>query len=217
LSLDRAQLEAHGKAVVASPPPPAAYAGGGVASAAAVTAVGCGFPGDARGVDLRIVRHASVGGGGGGGGGEGEGGGGGEEVAGPALGVALGEDWVGEIWVRSASRAMGYWGDPAKTAEDFGGRLAGDPDDRGDAGELGFLRTGDLGFLHRGELFVCGRVKDLIICNGANLYPQASWKPTVRLQFAFRSFPPFCKVVLRAPLSLPIDAHARTLFHLSVV
>jgi len=86
-----------------------------------------------------------------------------------------GEDWVGEIWVKSDSRAEGYWNDEEKTKQDFGGELKRSNDDDSSSStsaKRGYLRTGDLGFLHNGELFVCGRVKDLIICNGANLYPQ---------------------------------------------
>ena len=52
----------------------------------------------------------------------------------------LGEDKVGEIWVRSPSKAQGYWGMAEKSAEDFGATLNGRSET--------FLRTGDLGFLH---------------------------------------------------------------------
>jgi amino acid adenylation domain-containing protein len=72
---------------------------------------------------------------------------------------------VGEIWVGGPSVAQGYWSRPDVTAESFGARLA-------DTGEGPFLRTGDLGFLHRGELFVTGRIKDLVIIRGRNHYPQ---------------------------------------------
>ncbi len=75
-------------------------------------------------------------------------------------------DRVGEIWVAGASVARGYWGRPEETARDFDVRLAGDEQ----AGA--FLRTGDLGFLWEGELFVTGRLKDLIIIRGRNHYPQ---------------------------------------------
>lgn len=201
LSLDRSQLETHGKAVLATPLPVVAQGASAAAASLAVTVVGCGCPGDAQGVDLRIVKHASVGSSSSSGSEEGS------EAS--TLGVALEEDWVGEVWVRSGSRAVGYWGDPSKTADDFGGRLAGDAKE----GQQGFLRTGDLGFLHRGELFVCGRVKDLIICNGANLYPQV-WDGNTSSQAPFAihalaSLPSFCNV-LRPPLlnSILFDARA---------
>ncbi|MEM1256295.1 MAG: SDR family NAD(P)-dependent oxidoreductase [Cyanobacteria bacterium P01_H01_bin.21] len=75
-------------------------------------------------------------------------------------------DQVGEIWVRhSSSIAQGYWNQPKKTQAVFHAHLA-------DTGDGPFLRTGDLGFLHEGELFITGRLKDLIIIRGRNYYPQ---------------------------------------------
>ena len=79
-------------------------------------------------------------------------------------GAALPEDCVGEIWVHSASKAAGYYGKPEESAEDFHAKLEGKKKE--------YLRTGDLGFLHGGELFICGRLKDLIIVGGRNYYPQ---------------------------------------------
>jgi acyl-CoA synthetase (AMP-forming)/AMP-acid ligase II len=70
---------------------------------------------------------------------------------------------LGEIWVRSNSVKQGYWHKPVQTAETFGGYLA--------TGEGPYLRTGDLGFLHDGELFVIGRLKDMIVIRGVNYYP----------------------------------------------
>ncbi|HEX8275905.1 MAG TPA: amino acid adenylation domain-containing protein, partial [Longimicrobiaceae bacterium] len=74
-------------------------------------------------------------------------------------------DRVGEVWVSGPSVARGYWGRPAETAETFAGFVAG-------TGEGPFLRTGDLGFLEDGELFITGRLKDLIVIRGRNHYPQ---------------------------------------------
>ena len=71
---------------------------------------------------------------------------------------------VGEIWVSGPSVARGYWRKPEETRETFAAHLA--------TGEGPFLRTGDLGFLDRGQLFVTGRLKDLIILRGSNHYPQ---------------------------------------------
>jgi acyl-CoA synthetase (AMP-forming)/AMP-acid ligase II len=82
---------------------------------------------------------------------------------------------VGEVWVRGPSVAQGYWHRPVETAETFDGRLAEEPEGPRAAAETGtapFLRTGDLGFLDGGELFIAGRLKDLIIIRGRNLYPQ---------------------------------------------
>ncbi len=70
----------------------------------------------------------------------------------------------GEIWVRGPSVADGYWNHPDETAATFGARLA--------SGDGPFLRTGDLGLAHDGELFITGRLKDLIILRGRNHYPQ---------------------------------------------
>ena len=74
-------------------------------------------------------------------------------------------DQVGEIWVSGPSVAQGYWNRPEETERVFRAYLA-------DTGEGPFLRTGDLGFLHGGELFMTGRLKDLIIIRGRNYYPQ---------------------------------------------
>jgi acyl-CoA synthetase (AMP-forming)/AMP-acid ligase II len=79
---------------------------------------------------------------------------------------------IGEVWVRGASVAQGYWRRPEDTAETFGGRLADDAAAAAEGEAAPFLRTGDFGFLDRGELFVTGRLKDLIIIRGRNLYPQ---------------------------------------------
>lgn len=85
----------------------------------------------------------------------------------PESSAALCDDQIGEIWVGGGSKCEGYWGRPQLNREIFEAGLAGEP-----AGSESFLRTGDLGFLHEGELYVCGRVKDLIIIRGVNYYPQ---------------------------------------------
>lgn len=72
---------------------------------------------------------------------------------------------VGEIWVRGPSVASGYWNKPSESDHTFRACLA-------TTNEGPFLRTGDLGFLLEGELFVTGRLKDLIIIDGNNHYPQ---------------------------------------------
>jgi 8-amino-7-oxononanoate synthase len=76
----------------------------------------------------------------------------------------LPEHQVGEIWVRGPSVGQGYWDKPEVTKEMFGATTS-----RGDAS---YLRTGDLGFMDDAELFVTGRLKDLIIVRGVNRYPQ---------------------------------------------
>ena len=72
---------------------------------------------------------------------------------------------IGEIWISGSSVAQGYWNRPEETKETFRAYLQ-------DTGHGPFLRTGDLGFLQEGELFVTGRLKDMIIINGVNHYPQ---------------------------------------------
>ncbi len=73
------------------------------------------------------------------------------------------EDTPGEIWIAGPSVSAGYWHQDEANRELFGQPL---PDDAGP-----WLRSGDLGYLHGGELFVTGRLKDLIIVRGRNLYP----------------------------------------------
>ncbi|MCW7541934.1 fatty acyl-AMP ligase [Aquabacterium sp. A7-Y] len=76
------------------------------------------------------------------------------------------EGMVGEIWVHGRSVAFGYLDKRPATAETFHAHLEGDPSRRR------YLRTGDLGFLWSNELFVTGRIKDVLVLAGRNLYPQ---------------------------------------------
>ena len=113
-----------------------------------IVSLGCGKPSESDSVDLRIVDTEGL--------------------------FPVPEGIVGEIWIKSLSTAAGYWGLADKTKEDFDAALS---EDLGEGsiyggGEAGFLRTGDLGFMHNGELFICGRLKDLIIIRGRNHYPQ---------------------------------------------
>ncbi|MFO1431948.1 MAG: AMP-binding protein [Candidatus Competibacteraceae bacterium] len=71
---------------------------------------------------------------------------------------------VGELWVRSASTGHGYWGRLEESTKTFTAHLSGD-------GTGSYLRTGDLGFLWEGELYICGRLKDMILIRGRNLFP----------------------------------------------
>jgi acyl transferase domain-containing protein/acyl-CoA synthetase (AMP-forming)/AMP-acid ligase II/acyl carrier protein len=82
----------------------------------------------------------------------------------PSSRVVMRDGLVGEIWLRGAHITAGYWRNEADTRELCNARLASD-DGR-------FLRTGDLGFVHLGELYVTGRIKDVIITRGCNHYPQ---------------------------------------------
>lgn len=76
----------------------------------------------------------------------------------------LPDNTIGEIWVHGPSVAQGYWNKPALTKTQFQAQLPND--------DKLYLRTGDLGFIYQDELFVTGRLKDLIILQGKNFYPQ---------------------------------------------
>jgi long-chain fatty acid adenylase/transferase FadD23 len=75
---------------------------------------------------------------------------------------------VGEIWVQGDNVAIGYWNKPAETERTFGGRLVGASDG---TPEGPWLKTGDSGFISDGELFIIGRIKDLLIVRGRNHSP----------------------------------------------
>lgn len=109
--------------------------------------VSCGRPVD--GVDVRIVA--------------------------PDTSLPLGERQVGEVWVAGSSACRGYWANSDLTAATFHNTLALESRpqqaQQPDRSEVGFIRTGDLGFVDRGELFVCGRMDDVIIRRGRNHHP----------------------------------------------
>lgn len=86
---------------------------------------------------------------------------------------------VGEIWVSGPNIGAGYWRKPEDTAQTFRAFIK-------DTQEGPFLRTGDLGFLDEGELFVTGRLKDVIILHGRNHYPQDFEFTAERCDPAFR-------------------------------
>ena len=79
------------------------------------------------------------------------------------------QDVVGEIWVHGDNVADGYWGRPPEEQRCFGATLV-DPSPGTPDGP--WLRTGDLGFVSEGELFIVGRIKDLLIIRGRNHYPE---------------------------------------------
>ncbi len=110
----------------------------GLASEETLTLIGCGTPVD--GIDVRIVDPESA-----------------QECE---------RGFVGEIWINSPSKAIGYWGRPSLSRELLEAKIAGGPEG------IGYLRTGDLGAIYQDELYITGRIKDLIIIRGRNLYPQ---------------------------------------------
>lgn len=73
---------------------------------------------------------------------------------------------IGEIWVQSESVAKGYWEKKSLTKKTFQAHIKGDDQ------KLNYLRTGDLGFIYENDLYVTGRLKDVIIIHGRNFYPQ---------------------------------------------
>ncbi|MGQ0556395.1 MAG: amino acid adenylation domain-containing protein, partial [Nitrospiraceae bacterium] len=98
---------------------------------------------------------------------------------------------VGEIWVKGASVAQGYWNRGETTAQTFAATL-------GDTGEGPFLRTGDLGVIRDDELFIVGRLKDLVIIRGRNHYPHDIEATVQESHYSLR---PGCGAVL----SIPVD------------
>jgi acyl-CoA synthetase (AMP-forming)/AMP-acid ligase II len=104
--------------------------------------VGCGYP-SKQNVDVRIVNSETC--------------------------KELDQNVVGEIWVSSPSKALGYFNKPLETDAVFHAHIVTPTDGVSDNE---YLRTGDLGFLHNKELFICGRLKDLIIIGGRNYFPQ---------------------------------------------
>ncbi|ATB34308.1 AMP-binding protein [Melittangium boletus] len=86
------------------------------------------------------------------------------QIVEPESRTALPEGRLGEVWLSGSHVARGYWRNEQATLETFQATLPDDP--------RSYLRTGDLGFLDRGELFITGRLKDLIIVRGQNHYPQ---------------------------------------------
>jgi len=85
---------------------------------------------------------------------------------------------VGEIWVNGSSVAQGYWKREKESHAIFNAQIHGQ--------DGAWLRTGDLGFISHGELYVTGRIKDMMIFNGRNIYPQDVEAAVEMLDPAFR-------------------------------
>jgi acyl-CoA synthetase (AMP-forming)/AMP-acid ligase II len=105
--------------------------------------------------------------------------------------TGLSPDEVGEIWVNGPNVARAYWRNAEATATGLRARIAGEDDG------ANWLRTGDLGFLDEaGELFITGRIKDLIIVRVINHYPQDIERTVQALHSAFR---PNCGAAFSVP------------------
>ncbi|TAL63244.1 MAG: NAD-dependent epimerase/dehydratase family protein [Legionella sp.] len=81
----------------------------------------------------------------------------------PNTHMACADEVEGEIWLHSKSNALGYYNNPKLTEEIFKAKIIGN--------EKNYLRTGDLGFIRDQQLYISGRSKEVIICNGINIYP----------------------------------------------
>ncbi len=103
-------------------------------------------------------------------------------IVAPETHQTLPEGQIGEIWAAGPHIARGYWQQSELTKEMFGAHTS-------DTGEGPFMRTGDLGFFHDGELFITGRLKELIILRGRNLYPQDIERTVAS---AHEALPPDC-------------------------
>lgn len=100
---------------------------------------------------------------------------------------------VGEIWISGLNVAQGYWHRPEETQRTFHAYLV-------DTEEGPYLRTGDLGFIKDGQLFVTGRLKDLIIIRGSNHYPQD-------IELTVEKSHPACQTGGGAAFTVVIDNH----------
>jgi thioester reductase-like protein len=126
----------------------------------------------------------------------------------PDSSTAVGADGVGEIWLAGRCTTQGYWNKPELSDEVFGNSIADEPGE-----SYSYLRTGDLGFLSGGELFVCGRLKDMVILRGQNYYPEdleaavekSSEKIHVGSVAAFRGADGEERLIVVAGLRTPAD------------
>ena len=89
------------------------------------------------------------------------------EIVDPEGHRQVGERRTGEVWLCGDSKSQGYWSNPELTRAAFRATLKSGRDQNET-----WLRTGDIGFVDEGELFICGRIKDMLIINGCNIYPQ---------------------------------------------
>jgi len=89
------------------------------------------------------------------------------KIVDPTSSKELENEELGEIWISGRSKCLGYYNNPTLSEKIFRAKIVRSRDKSKEE----YLRTGDLGFKKGGELYVCGRIKDLIIIRGANYYP----------------------------------------------
>jgi acyl-CoA synthetase (AMP-forming)/AMP-acid ligase II len=116
-------------------------------------------------------------------------------IADPDTSARCPDDRIGEIWISGPNVTKGYWRREEASAATFRAHLA-------DSGEGPFLRTGDLGFFHGGNLFISGRIKDLIIVRGRNHFPQD-------IELTVESSHPILRPGCGAAFSVDVDGDER--------
>jgi acyl-CoA synthetase (AMP-forming)/AMP-acid ligase II/acyl carrier protein len=103
------------------------------------------------------------------------------KIVNPDTGVECPDGYIGELWVDSPSKTLGYFRKEELTATTFKAKIVPAPEgtlgvsyenDPYNTLEREYLRTGDLAFYYENELYICGRIKDIIIIRGRNHYPQ---------------------------------------------
>ena len=114
----------------------------------------------------------------------------------PETCARLADGEIGEVWLRSRSNALGYWNRPEATHETFGARL-------GDGGP--WLRTGDLGFIRDGELYLTGRLKEVLIIRGRKHFPTDIEETVEHVNWEM----PYHRAGGSAALSLMVDGEER--------
>ncbi|MGS2807678.1 non-ribosomal peptide synthetase [Nocardia gipuzkoensis] len=119
----------------------------------------------------------------------------------PETGRPSDADFIGEIWLSGDSVAGGYWNRREQSSRVFGASLAD--------GSGPFLRTGDLGFLYKGQLYVTGRISDLIIVRGRNFHPQD-------LEFSIEHAHPSLRSNCAAAFSIDVDDQERVVIAVEV-
>lgn len=112
----------------------------------------------------------------------------------PDARVELPDGAVGEIWLQGPLVADGYWNQPEQSQLTFHAALA--------SGEAPFVRSGDLGFLDAGNLYVTGRLKDMLIIHGKNIY-------AADLEHAAEQAHPALRASGSAAFSVPVDSEER--------